>query len=133
MHLAFAPLGSPQYHIARSDPRGYDGHMVRQISVRDLKARLDAGQPTYLVDVRQPWEHELAALPDQMLVPLDQLAERADEVQPPEGALVVAYCHHGIRSLNAAAMLTQLGIETVSLAGGIDLWSLQIDPSVPRY
>jgi rhodanese-related sulfurtransferase len=107
--------------------------MVRQINVRELKARLDAGQPTYLVDVRQPWEHEVAALPGDVLVPLDQLAERADEVQPPEGALVVAYCHHGIRSMNAAAMLTQLGIETVSLAGGIDLWSLQIDTNVPRY
>jgi rhodanese-related sulfurtransferase len=107
--------------------------MVRQINVRELKRRLDAGEPTYLVDVRQPWEHELAALPDQLFLPLDQLADHLDEVQPPAGALVVAYCHHGIRSLNAAAMLQQAGIDAVSLAGGIDLWSLQIDPSLPRY
>ena len=107
--------------------------MVRQISVRELKQRLDRGEPTYLVDVRQAWEHEAAALPDHSLIPLDQLADRVDEVTPPPGALVVTYCHHGIRSLNAAAILAQAGIEAVSLSGGIDLWSLQIDPGVPRY
>ncbi len=106
---------------------------VRQINVLALKARLDAGEPTYLVDVRQPWEHETAALPGGVLVPLDRLADSLDEIQPPAGALVVAYCHHGIRSLNAAAMLDQAGIPAVSLAGGIDMWSMQIDPKVPRY
>ena len=107
--------------------------MIRQISVRELKERLDRKEPTYLVDVRQPWEHETAALPDHVLLPLDQLADRVDEVQPPEGALVVAYCHHGIRSLNAVALLQQAGIDAVSLAGGIDQWSLQIDSKIPRY
>ena len=93
------------------------------------------GESIYLVDVRQPWEHELARLPDDVLVPLDQLADRADEITPPAGALVVTYCHHGIRSLNAAAILQQLGHEHVaSLAGGIDAWSQLIDPaSVARY
>lgn len=88
----------------------------------------------YLVDVRQPWEHELARLPDDILVPLDQLADRADEITPPPGALVVTYCHHGIRSLNAAAILLELGHARVaSLAGGIDAWSQLVDPSVARY
>lgn len=92
------------------------------------------GESIYLVDVRQPWEHELARLPDDILVPLDQLADRADEITPPAGALVVTYCHHGIRSLNAAAILQQLGHEKVaSLAGGIDAWSQLIDPGVARY
>ena len=106
---------------------------MRQISVRDLKERLDRGEPTYLVDVRQPWEHEVAALADQLLIPLDQLMDRADEVKPPKDALVVTYCHHGIRSLNAVAILQQSGIEAASLHGGIDQWSLQIDPKIPRY
>jgi rhodanese-related sulfurtransferase len=105
---------------------------MRQINVRELKERLDRKEPIYLVDVRQPWEHEVAALPDQILIPLDQLADRIDEIQP-EGALIVTYCHHGIRSLNAVAILQQAGIEAASLAGGIDMWSLQIDPKVPRY
>jgi rhodanese-related sulfurtransferase len=92
------------------------------------------GESIYLVDVRQPWEHDLARLPDDILVPLDELAERADEITPPTGALVVAYCHHGIRSLNAAAILMQLGHANVaSLAGGIDAWSQLVDPSVARY
>lgn len=107
--------------------------MIRQINVLELKSRLDQQQPTYLVDVRQPWEHETAALPGDVLLPLDQLAENLDELHPPEGALVVAYCHHGIRSLNAVAMLAEAGIAAVSLAGGIDMWSLQIDPKIPRY
>jgi adenylyltransferase/sulfurtransferase len=92
------------------------------------------GESIYLVDVRQPWEHELARLGDEILVPLDQLADRSDEITPPAGALVVTYCHHGIRSLNAAAILQQLGHTNVaSLAGGIDAWSQLIDPSIARY
>ncbi len=92
------------------------------------------GDSIYLVDVRQPWEHELVHLDGDVLVPLDQLADRADEIQPAPDALVVTYCHHGIRSLNAAAILMQLGHSRVaSLAGGIDAWSQLIDPKLPRY
>jgi rhodanese-related sulfurtransferase len=92
------------------------------------------GESIYLVDVRQPWEHELVRLPDDILVPLDQLADHADEITPPEGALVVTYCHHGIRSLSAAAMLERLGhAKVASLAGGIDAWSQLVDPKLPRY
>ena len=89
------------------------------------------GESIYLVDVRQPWEHELAALPGSLLLPLPELQERQDEVQPPEGALVVVYCHHGVRSLSGAWLLERHG--AVSLAGGIDRWSLEIDGRVPRY
>jgi rhodanese-related sulfurtransferase len=108
--------------------------MVQQISVRELAQKLRGGEAVYLVDVRQPWEHETAALPGGALVPLNELSERANEIEPPEGALVVAYCHHGVRSLSAAALLERLGHRQVaSLQGGIDAWSLEIDPSVPRY
>jgi adenylyltransferase/sulfurtransferase len=107
---------------------------MQQISVRELSARLQRGEPTYLVDVRQPWEHDLVRLPDHVLVPLQELADRADEIQPPAGALVVTYCHHGVRSLNAVAILEQLGHTNVaSLAGGIDAWSQLVDPGVARY
>lgn len=107
--------------------------MVKEITVAQLKAKLDAGEPVYLVDVRQPWEHAIAALPDSRLIPLGEIGMRADEVTPPEGALVVAYCHHGVRSLHAAAHLAHLGHDVASLAGGIDAWSLEIDPKLPRY
>ncbi len=108
--------------------------MPAQISVSQLKELRARRAPVYLVDVRQPWEHEVAALPDTaLLLPLDELLERADEIQPPEGALVVAYCHHGVRSLRAAALLEARLPRVASLAGGIDRWSLEIDPAVPRY
>ena len=95
---------------------------------------IERGEPLVLVDVRQPWEHELARLPNDTLVPLDQLGARADELVVPEGALVVTYCHHGVRSLHAAALLLSSGHTNVaSLAGGIDAWSISIDQSVPRY
>ena len=95
---------------------------------------LQAGEPVYLVDVRQPWEHETARLADHVLIPLDELHERLDEIKAPDGALVVAYCHHGVRSLSAAAILEHAGHANVaSLAGGIDRWSLEIDPKIPRY
>jgi adenylyltransferase/sulfurtransferase len=107
---------------------------VQQLSVRQLREMQARGEPVYLVDVRQPWEHELCHLDGDLLVPLDELAERADEIQPPADALVVAYCHHGIRSLSAAAILERLGHARVaSLAGGIDAWSQLVDPTVPRY
>ena len=108
--------------------------MVAQLSVRELKQRLEQGQPTYLVDVRQQWEHERAALPGGVLIPLHELPARLDEVEPPEGALVVCYCHHGVRSLSGAAILENAGFQgAASLRGGIDAWSMEVDPKVPRY
>jgi rhodanese-related sulfurtransferase len=108
--------------------------VVRQLDVKSLSARLSAGEPVYLVDVREPWEHELAALPDSLLLPLGELSAHLDEVDPPPGVPVVVYCHHGIRSLSGAAILEQAGLPDVaSLAGGIDAWSLLVDPAMPRY
>lgn len=105
-----------------------------EISPAELAEKLKRGDPVWLLDVRLPWEHELARLPDHALIPLQELPERLDDVRPPPGALVVTYCHHGVRSLSAAAILRQAGLEdAVSLAGGIDLWSRAIDPSIPRY
>jgi rhodanese-related sulfurtransferase len=108
--------------------------MIQQIQPADLKQRLDAGEPVYLVDVRNPDESAYCRLPESLLVPLPELPGRVDEVQPPAGALVVVYCHHGVRSLTGAAILGRAGHPNVaSLAGGIDAWSRLIDPAVPRY
>jgi rhodanese-related sulfurtransferase len=105
-----------------------------EIGPRQLAERLARGERLWLLDVRQEWEHQLARLPDQALIPLHELPSRLDEVQPPEGAEIVCYCHHGVRSLGAAALLRQAGFaDALSLAGGIDLWSQVVDPSVPRY
>lgn len=105
--------------------------MIPQIQPFDLKRMLDAGQPVVLLDVREPDEYAYCALAGSVLIPLGELAGRAEEV--PAGAPVVVYCHHGVRSLSGAAILLRAGIEAMSLAGGIDRWSLTVDPAVPRY
>ena len=108
--------------------------LIRQISVQELAGKLVANEPICLVDVRQPWEHETARLPNSLLAPLGELIHHTNEIQPLPGALVVVYCHHGIRSLQGAALLQHAGIKNVaSLEGGIDAWSLEIDPKVSRY
>jgi adenylyltransferase/sulfurtransferase len=108
--------------------------MLREIMPRELAARLAAREPTFLLDVRQAWEHARVALPGSVLVPLDQLAARHAELEPPADALVVAYCHHGVRSLDAARFLAGRGWRAVaSLTGGIDAWACEIDPALPRY
>lgn len=108
--------------------------MVRQIGVTELSARMKAGEPLVLLDVRQPWEHETAALPGSVLIPLDELTARGDEIEVPEGATIVAYCHHGVRSLSAAVLLEGMGFaDVVSLRGGIDAWSIHVDPTISRY
>jgi adenylyltransferase/sulfurtransferase len=108
--------------------------MLAQISVHELARKLSAREPVRLVDVRQQWEAAIASLPDSLLIPMAELQLRYGEIQAPPGALVVVYCHHGIRSLAAAARLHQLGVAgAVSLEGGIDTWSREVDPSVPRY
>ena len=108
--------------------------MVQEISARDLARHMANDHPVYLLDVRQPWERDTAVLSGSVLIPLGELAARADEVTLEAGAMLVVYCHHGIRSLSAAALLERFGHANVlSLAGGIDAWSQEVDPTVPRY
>lgn len=108
--------------------------MVRQISPCALAQALAAGRAIRLIDVRQPWENQLASLSGSMLIPLNELPERSKEIGADLDANLVVYCHHGIRSQSAAAFLERLGFENVqSLMGGIDAWSCEIDPAVPRY
>ena len=108
--------------------------MPTEIHPRELKSRLVTGKPTHLVDVREPWERAIAVLEDHQHIPLDELPERVSEVRAPEGALVVLYCHHGVRSLAAAQFLEQQGLKgVVSLSGGIDAWAQVVDPKTPVY
>src|SRR5438067_1194761 len=107
--------------------------MISQIQPADLKKMLDAGVSVLLLDVRQPEEHAICALPGSVLIPLGELPARVNELDP-AAEMVVVYCHHGVRSLSGAALLSQAGFPNVaSLAGGIDLWSQLVDPAVPRY
>jgi rhodanese-related sulfurtransferase len=106
---------------------------VIEIAPEELKARLDSpgGVSLCLVDVRQPEEFAIGHLPGARLIPLGELPRRLDEI--PEGAEVVAYCHHGVRSAKAIGILAMAGREARSLRGGTELWSRLIDPTLPRY
>ena len=101
---------------------------------QEVKRRLDAGE-IHLIDVREPHEYAQARIEGSELIPMrsvpaavQQLDARADE-RP-----LIVYCHHGVRSLNVVNWLREQGIESCqSMSGGIDAWSLTVDPAVPRY
>jgi adenylyltransferase/sulfurtransferase len=103
-----------------------------EITPADVKARLDRGEKLHLVDVREPWEYDLCRIEGAKHVPLGSLAASLQTL--PDVDEVICYCHHGMRSLDAATWLRFQGIERAkSLAGGIERWSLDVDPNVPRY
>src|SRR5262245_17792684 len=85
-----------------------------------------------LIDVRTPQEYEIARIEGSRLVD-QQLAREIIETWPKDTPIVTV-CHHGVRSLDAAVYLRQQGLtQTRSMRGGIDLWSMTVDPSIPRY
>ena len=100
----------------------------------ELADRLRSDQPPRLLDVRQADEHAFASLPNSTLIPLGELPERLEEIEQWQDEEVVVYCHHGIRSAHAIAHLRAAGFKRLhNLSGGIERWSVEVDPSVPRY
>ena len=117
----------------RGLPPGYPLQPALELTPRQVKAGLDAGTIA-LIDCRTPEEHSAAHIAAATLIPLNDLAAKAGEIDAlSDDATVVILCHHGHRSLTAALYLRHHGIEAMSMAGGIDLWSQDIDPTVPRY
>ena len=105
--------------------------MSQSISVTELAEVLKSAEPPFLLDVREPEEFRLANLGG-VLIPLGELSQRLNEV--PEDRDVVVLCHHGVRSGHASAFLRHQGYERVrNISGGIDQYSLEVDPKVPRY
>jgi rhodanese-related sulfurtransferase len=106
---------------------------MREITPQELKTRLDSAPngTLCLLDVRQPEEFAIGHLPGAQLIPLGELSRRIDEI--PDSCEIVAYCHHGPRSMQAVGILSLAGREAVSLRGGTEMWSRLIDPTLPRY
>jgi adenylyltransferase/sulfurtransferase len=103
-----------------------------EITPAALAARLAAGASIDLVDVREPSEWATCRLPGARLAPLSELGDHLPSFDPARE--VVLYCHHGVRSLTALRRLQAAGLTRVSsLAGGIDRWSVEVDPGVARY
>jgi len=107
--------------------------MDYEISVADVKSIRDAGQDFIMLDVREPWEFDVASIAGSKHIPMGDIPSRFNQELDPEDHIVVV-CHHGVRSMNVTAWLRQQGFEKVqSLRGGIDRWSREIDSSVPLY
>lgn len=107
--------------------------MDLEITVAELRRQLSSEHAPLLLDVREPWEYATAQIPNSTLIPMNEIPARAfnelDEDQP-----IAVLCHHGARSLSVANWLRGQGFEKAqSVAGGIDAWSREIDPTVPRY
>jgi sulfur-carrier protein adenylyltransferase/sulfurtransferase len=107
--------------------------MVEELEPRDVARRLrDAPAALLLLDVREPFERELAAVEPSLHIPMREVASRLDEI--PRDRTVVVYCHSGGRSALVAGYLEHHGFSAVAnLSGGIDRWSREVDPNVPRY
>src|SRR5436190_8011992 len=122
----FAPIDYDQFCGARAD------QAVPTISVHDVKRKMDAREAFELIDVREPFEYEIARIDGAKLIPLGEIGERFGELQ--EEQPIIVHCHSGQRSAQAVRLLRQRGFTKVyNLEGGIDAWSDQIDSSVPKY
>ncbi|GLC25863.1 ThiF family adenylyltransferase [Roseisolibacter agri] len=125
-----APYPSPEPSSVSQPSAGHPA--VEEISPVELAARLGAADPPLVLDVREPWEHDIAHLAGARLVPLNQLPAALSTLDPARA--LVTMCHHGVRSRMAAEFLRERGLTRVAnLSGGIDAWSEDVDASVPRY
>jgi rhodanese-related sulfurtransferase len=105
---------------------------VAEISPAELKRRQEAGSSLRVIDVREPWEVAIASLPGTLNIPLNELPQRLDQLDPKTDTVVM--CKAGGRSRQAAAYLLSHGFERVAnLTGGIDAWTRDIDPDLASY
>jgi rhodanese-related sulfurtransferase len=105
-----------------------------EITPREVKRRLDAGEKLRLIDVREPREHKTARIEGAELIPMRDIPSSLAKLDDEDGAPLIVLCHHGVRSLQVVSWLREQGVAACqSMSGGIDRWSQQIDPTVPRY
>lgn len=117
---------SAEEAILPIDPEEYT------INPYELKYMVDSGREFVLLDVREVWEFQTVHLDHAISIPLGELPKRFGELSPADE--IVVYCHKGMRSIDAAYLLQQLGFKSVlSLVGGIDQWAKDIDNSMIRY
>ena len=105
---------------------------VPTVSVNELKRKLETRELIQLVDVREPFEHDIAKIDSARLIPLGKLPDRLSELD--RGRLTIVHCHSGMRSAQAVRLLREAGFANVfNLEGGIDAWASEIDPAMPKY
>lgn len=106
-----------------------------EITPAEVKQRLDRGERLFLIDVRELAEFAQARIAGAELAPLGSVPSMLAELEnKAEEAPLIVICHHGVRSLQAVHFLRERGVQACqSMSGGIDRWSREIDPAVPRY
>jgi rhodanese-related sulfurtransferase len=103
-----------------------------EITAQELDTALKNSERMFILDVRQDWEVDLAPLRGAVHICLDDLPANLERLPTHHDPFVVV-CHHGVRSLKASTWLREQGYQAINLKGGIDAWSEEIDPTVPRY
>jgi rhodanese-related sulfurtransferase len=103
-----------------------------EVAPREVKDMLGRGEKMLFVDVRERWEYETSHIEGSVLIPLPEIPTNLQRLEA--AGDVVLFCHHGMRSMDAAAWLRSQGVQGArSMAGGIDRWATEIDPNTPRY
>jgi len=117
----------------RPQPQAETANKMEEITATELKQRLDKGDDVQIIDVREPHEYQIGQIPNSRLIPLGQVLNRMDEIDPNRETVV--HCKMGGRSAKAIDALQRAGFtgRLVNLKGGITAWSNEVDPSVPKY
>ena len=117
--------------VAPAQTKAAAGPAVPETTVEELKARVDAKTPFFLLDVREPHEFQISRIAGSTLIPLGQLPQRLAEI--PKGQEIIVHCKMGARSAKAVALLKEKGIEATNLKGGILAWIDKVDSSLAKY
>lgn len=105
-----------------------------EIDCPSVKAKLDVGDQFLFIDCRETSEYEAVKIEGATLLPMSEMAERVGELEEYRESEIIIHCHHGGRSLRVANWLRQQGFSTAqSMAGGIDVWAVEIEPGMLRY
>jgi len=109
--------------------------MELEITPREVRSRLDAGDKIALIDVREPNEFQQSRIEGAELIPMRDVPAQLQHLEAlADDATLIVFCHHGVRSLHVVNWLRGQGVEAcLSMSGGIDRWSVEIDPAVPQY
>jgi rhodanese-related sulfurtransferase len=106
--------------------------MDYEITPQEVQQRRERNEELFILDVREPWERQAASIMPSQHIAMADIPSQLQELDPDQHIIVV--CHHGVRSLMVTDWLRKQGFEKVqSMSGGINRWSLEIDPKVPRY